>query len=206
MKQTQIEIRWKRFNRIPKKNRVLFAVALILCIYSFVQICLPMYRALDQLEEREIRIDSVYLESVPRGSLRLWILSGEEKYYVSYPKFRAYRELVEADLLSGQVDRVSVIVPTNQMFHDRICQRLRAAEIRQGETVYFGLEDEKSNLRGEYFGGWLLFLMALLFLLGLAAFDVLIYGLVTSRKKGKSKPVSDKHPKSKNGIEKPGKM
>lgn len=70
-----------------------------------------------------------------------------------------------------------------------------------GETVYFGLEDEKSNLREEYFGGWLLFLLALLFLLGLAAFDVLIYGLVASRKKGKSKKsklASDKHPKSKN--------
>lgn len=188
MGEIQVEIKWKQFRRVPKKNYILFATALIVCIYSFVQICLPMYRSLDQLEEREIKIDSVYLEDGHRNTFpRLWISSGEEKYYVSYPQYRAYRELVEADLFSGRVTTVSVRVSYKQTLHDRLHQWLRTVEIRQGETVYFGLEDEKDNLRLEYYGSWLLFVLVFLFLLVFTVFEICIYGLVRIHKRRSAK-------------------
>lgn len=150
----------------------------LISLYLLVQILLPMYHTLEDLQEYKIRFDAIRLVDShdTKGSrMRLDMIVGDQIFYLWYPEgyvwdpesgYRRYADKLEEDLLSGKVTCVTAKVVTHRTIRDRLAKRWRVVDLRSGDSIYYELSTEKADLREDYiaccclfplvFGAWLL--------------------------------------------------
>ena len=187
MKQYSIGISWKRLKKIPKKTLGVWLIFGLATLFCFIQLFLPVNRTLDNLEERKINVDKIDIwdSRDSKGSrMRLDIVSGNTTYYLWFPQnYVDYAEKVETELLNGKVTSVTAIVVSDQTLHDRISNRMRVVDLRSDTSIYYDLDTEKVNFQQDYIFLWFLFIFLFLIWLFGTLLIVLIYGVLTYKKK-----------------------
>lgn len=188
MKRYSVKISWKRLKRIPKSALCPWLIFGLLSLYLLVQLILPTYRTLDDLQEYEIHIDRVFLldsHDTKGNRMKLEIVDGDRVFYLWYPQFSYgdYRHDVETELLTGKVTSVMGKIPKAQKIRDNLFNRTRIVDLRNGDSVYYDLATEKASLRHNHNTLWIPFLLIFASWLFTTLYISLIYQIVTFQKK-----------------------
>ena len=187
MAKHSIRFDFKRIKNIPKTILILWIVSVILFLYSIVELVLPKYRTLDNLQEIEIKIDEVYLwDSYNlRGSrMKLVIVSEGVTYYLWYPKshYQDFSGEIERDLLSGDMSSVTVKVVDSPSLWDRLFNEKRMVDVRSDSATYYDLDTEKIAIEQNRISAWTLFLVMLIWLVIITPILLLAYGVLNFRR------------------------
>ena len=177
----------KKLKRVPVKSILACGGLCILTIIMFSQVVLSPYHSIDKLQEQTIHVDCAYLYDSynSRGPrMKLILEASEQEFYVWYPpsSYLRFRDVVETDLLSGDVANVTILYSEHQMIRDKLLKQVRVVDIRSSEAVYYDIGVEKIRLVGDYIG--LLIGTAGCFAIDLVYLWVLVvdYRLLTKRR------------------------
>ena len=188
MKCYSVKIIPKRIKQIPKITVGYWIMLAFIFLYCVVQLCIPKYQTLDDLQDCEINIDQVNLRDShdTKGSrVKLEIVSEKATYYVWYPqsKYIDYAHNVENDLLTGNVTSVKVKIANAQSIRDNLFNQKRVVDIRSSSAVYYDLNTEMIRIQHHRRSLWMLFIFIFIFLLCYTIFIPLIYRVIIFEKK-----------------------
>lgn len=129
-----------------------------------IQLVLPPYRSLDDLQEVEIHIGNVSLfdSGDKRGSRMKLTISdsnGDGTYYLWYPQtgYKKFSHAVETELLTGKTTLVTAKIVSSPYLRDKLQSKRRMVDLRSGNSVYYDIETERRQLADNYVSAWISF-------------------------------------------------
>ena len=149
----------KQLRGIPKRIIVGWIIWGLLTVYCLVQLVSPAYRALENIQECQISIDTirVYDSRDANGRrIKLEISSENQRYYLWYPQgsYGKYSTQVK-ELLSGNVTLVNAKFIEKSTIYDLLLDKVRIVDLRTDDTIYYDLDTEKIALQKGYIGLWI---------------------------------------------------
>ena len=177
----------RRIKRPPLKKIFFWMMQLLVVLYCLIGICRPVYRSLDNLHEKSIIIDQIYLKDsydTKSSRMKLEIISGGISYYVWYPQdeYRNFSYDIKNDLLSGRVSAVKVKVISKQSVRDYLLNQKRIVQIWSRSKVYYDLKTAMIALRNDRMGLWVLFIFSFLFWLCYTLFYLVVNNILIIKK------------------------
>ena len=159
----KIRIRWDRRKRVPKGVACTYILLGFFSLYCMLQLFSSPGSSLDNLCELRIHIDNINImdsHDIKGSRMKLTIMDGDNLLYVWYPQssYRNYARKIETELLTGETTSVTVKVASNQTIRDKLLHQRRIVDLRNGDSIYYDLDTERSALFKNYITCWILFL------------------------------------------------
>ena len=177
----------KQLKKIPKKSMVIWFVIAIFFAWSTIQVFLPVYRTLEDTQTCILSVENVRLidtHSVRGSRMRLELVSEGQTYYLWYPKshYKEYADIIEQELLSGEITSVTAMVSKNVSLRDSIFDNKRIVDLRSETSIYYDIELEKISLYNLRISSLVASLLSLIVLVIDTGYLLMIYGKVSCKK------------------------
>ena len=117
--------------------------------------------------------------------MKLTIMDGDNLFYVWYPQssYRNYARKIETELLTGETTSVTVKVASNQTIRDKLLHQRRIVDLRNGDSIYYDLDTERSALFKNYITRWILFLSSCALWIFSTLFIAIVYNIAIFQKR-----------------------
>ena len=117
--------------------------------------------------------------------MKLTIMDGDNLFYVWYPQssYRNYARKIETELLTGETTSVTVKVASNQTIRDKLLHQRRIVDLRNGDSIYYDLDTERSALFKNYITCWILFLSSCALWIFSTLFIAIVYNIAIFQKR-----------------------
>ena len=186
MKNYRIKFNLKNIKTIPKRDIAFMAMFCILALICLVEICLPVYRVIDNAREYDIHIDKAYVRyRSKRGAKELVIVSDGQKYFLRYPRgeYRECAGLLRDNLLSGKIQEVTVKAADDSDLFGRIAGNRIVVKMERDSTVYYDTDTARQYMRQIRVSAWAGFIMFSAFSAAVIAFGMACHKVVCVEKK-----------------------
>ena len=158
----KIRIRWDRRKRVPKGVACTYILLGFFSLYCMLQLFSSPGSSLDNLCELRINIDNINL------------MDSHD---------RNYARKIETELLTGETTSVTVKVASNQTIRDKLLHQRRIVDLRNGDSIYYDLDTERSALFKNYITCWILFLSSCALWIFSTLFIAIVYNIAIFQKR-----------------------